>query len=95
VLIYIGVVIAVIVVCVLLKLEFNHAVLLVIFVGFSLLLINGMKKETNRTKYKCIEGNLYMKSDNLINQNKKCKVDSEIIYQIEENGDLVKMDIER
>ena len=54
-----------------------------------------MKKETNRTKYKCIEGNLYMKSDNLINQNKKCKVDSEIIYQIEENGDLVKMDIER
>ena len=31
----------------------------------------------------------------MINQNKKCKVDSEIIYQIEENGDLVKMDIER
>lgn len=36
-----------------------------------------------------------MVSDNLINQNKKCKVDNGIIYQIEENGDLVKMDIER
>ena len=52
-------------------------------------------KELDRKRYRCIENNLYIESDNLINQNKKCKVDNRIIYQIEENGDLVKMYIER
>lgn len=91
----IGVVITVIIICMVLDLEYSHVSLLVFFVIFFLLLYYGMSKGENITKYECIEGNLYMRSDNLINQNKKCTVHNEMIYQIEENGDLIKLDFQR
>ncbi len=72
-----------------------YSVLIGILAMFLCAVVISTLENKNRKVYQCIEGNLYMVSDNLINQNKKCKIHEGEIYQIEENGDLIKIDFQR
>ena len=93
--IYIGIFIIVSIICGLLGTDFINSTVIATMIVFLVILMISAYKGLDRKRYRCIEGNLYMVSENLINKNKKCKIYKESIYQIEENGDLTEVDFQR